>query len=689
MKKIFLCYNFKDSITIRKYFQLFKKYSNPDWEIFFYEKYYHTGNWKDCVNQYISQCGYFIFFNGESIGETQQDEIDAILKSKEKNSNQELIQVFIASNPEKAKPDPLNSDKFVEFKQKGDFPGILSEFLSFKDLFKKIANRDINYNDGLPKEEQIFNYEKDIIDFYYKLMSPDLHDEPEVERPFYKEIESKIANGIPVTWPDLKPDNRQNFIDNPLTDVGAYRDDSNTVLSAAISNYHCIENNFCMQSKGLVFKEAGPRKKVMLPIFNTPKDTFRIAILVSGGIAPGINAVIDGITSRHYKYAEASDYFHKIEVVGLINGFNSLLKPGGIQYLPLYSGDKPKLLNDNPKAIDTSSLVNLGGSKIGTSRNEKLIVEKDRMNALISIIRRLYDEDIRILYVIGGEGSMKAAHALSKVANQYRIQEGKTWKLSVIGIPKTMDNDILWVWQTFGFMSAVDKAREFIDYIAVETTSNPRLGIVQLFGSNSGFVVSHAVLASRSGICDMALIPEVEFKLEKVVKFLEQKLETKDDHGLIVMSETAIPKDADIFLDKYKNDINLDEEEKVQLETHINKNKFKIEGHINDKLRSAGLKIVKTVIEKRLGIRVLTNEPRHLLRAMPPSTVDIISASRLGTLAVDNAIAGYSDFMISQWLTEFCLVPLDLVVLGRKRIHKDGIFWKSVIAKTGQPKELI
>jgi 6-phosphofructokinase len=81
--------------------------------------------------------------------------------------------------------------------------------------------------------------------------------------------------------------------------------------------------------------------------------------------------------------------------------------------------------------------------------------------------------------------------------------------------------------------------------------------------------------------------------------------------------------------------------------------------------------------------RVFTNEPRHLLRAIQPSVSDVIFGHRLGILAVDNAMAGYTDFMVSQWLTEYVLVPLELVVLGRKRVPQEGIFWKSVLAKTG------
>jgi 6-phosphofructokinase len=82
---------------------------------------------------------------------------------------------------------------------------------------------------------------------------------------------------------------------------------------------------------------------------------------------------------------------------------------------------------------------------------------------------------------------------------------------------------------------------------------------------------------------------------------------------------------------------------------------------------------------------VITNEPRHLIRSIRPSVSDVIFAERLGALAVDNAMAGYTDFMVSQWLTEFVLVPLPLVVLGRKRVYTRGMFWKSVRAKTGQP----
>jgi 6-phosphofructokinase len=179
------------------------------------------------------------------------------------------------------------------------------------------------------------------------------------------------------------------------------------------------------------------------------------------------------------------------------------------------------------------------------------------------------------------------------------------------------------------------------------------------------------------------------------------------------MAETAIPIDAMDYAGPEGGsptvDIGLSEPERAAIRTYtmLRDSKRRMEGQTSDYLRSAGLKIVSQGLSRLLRdntiapdkpfavqplwkqLRVFTNEPRHLLRAIPPSCSDIITGHRLGTLAVDNAIAGYTDFMISQWLTEYVLVPLKLVVLGRKRIPESGIFWKSVLAKTGQPADLV
>lgn len=176
---------------------------------------------------------------------------------------------------------------------------------------------------------------------------------------------------------------------------------------------------------------------------------------------------------------------------------------------------------------------------------------------------------------------------------------------------------------------------------------------------------------------------------------------TRIPSSFIVLGETAIPTDALEFIDIPEIELTAKERRAVIEFDAKRKAGGRIEGQTEDALRNAGLKIVSQgllqtipnleafgVQPKWSKLRVITNAPRHLLRSRPPATIDIISAQRLGLLAVDNALAGYTDFMVSQWLTEYVLVPLKLVALGRKRIPTGGIFWKSVLAKTGQPFKL-
>jgi 6-phosphofructokinase len=157
------------------------------------------------------------------------------------------------------------------------------------------------------------------------------------------------------------------------------------------------------------------------------------------------------------------------------------------------------------------------------------------------------------------------------------------------------------------------------------------------------------------------------------------------------MAETALPEGAE----KYRDDerVGLSGDEQKALDLFLKDRR--VRGQTPDELRRAGLKIISRVLEDRIqremdpqdywkDFRVVTSEPRHLIRSIPPSVTDVILGERLGALAVDNAMAGYTDFMVSQWLTEFVLVPLPLVVLGRKRVPIKGVFWKSVVAKTGQ-----
>ena len=713
--EVFFSYAFENQPIVEKIYYYFARFGISSGEklksnIFFYDKVIHKGSWEAEVKGNIGKADYFVFFLGASIGQTQKEELEHWQTIKKKDSI--AILVTIENQAIVPEDDIYTLEQNVPYIPLINNTDIIDEFGSFKRLFKILEGDEFKFHDGLPASPQIFNYEKDIINFYtnkYKLnaairVNPEIAFEENTQE-VLEDIKEKLDKGIPSTWPKVKKnellESRNNritysLIENPLKDIGQFREDDDRVLAAALTKFHKCgflettgEGNpikqFCMMTNEISFPEAGPRENIYYPKDIPYGVNYTVAILVSGGIAPGTNALIDSITRRHFKYAKKSGYEDKLEVLGLKNGFKSLDTTGNIyQLLP------DARTTDKKDVINTSEIIGEGGSVLGTSRDYEL--EKDgpeRIEKLKSHLTVIHNMGINILYVIGGEGSMKAAHALNAIYEQ-KYPEDRVWRFNVVGIPKTMDNDILWVWQTFGFMSAVEKAREFIDYLAVETKSNPRLGIVQLFGSNSGYVVSHAVLASRTGICDFALIPESPFLLRKLIIEARKTLRQKN-HGLIIASETAIPEDAIHYLDQYEDKISLTEKEDKTIRNHFKSDKV-IKGHIDDELRDASFKIIKVALEESLYQEfrksVLTNEPRHLIRAIPPSTIDIIHASRLGILAVDNAMAGYTDFMISQWLTEYCLIPLDLVVLGRKRIPKDGIFWKSVITKTGQDDKL-
>jgi len=508
-------------------------------------------------------------------------------------------------------------------------------------------------------------------------------------------------------WPDIRHWKPKPFT-NRLTDMGRFRPHKNRVVAAALSTFHVQQRTSkpcpqeCLIEQDLCFREAGPRKELWFP----PKlmsHELHVAILVSGGIAPGINAVIDGIVQRHWLYARRHHGEWGLTIHGLRNGFRAFES---------FDSSSWKLAadhRDDDHQLVTSDHANEGGSVLGTSRVDELIDPDKRHDWLGRIVGALREHQIDILYVIGGDGSMKAAHAVWSSAKN---TPGRP--LSVVAIPKTMDNDILWVWQAFGFLSAVEKAREVIEQLHTEVRSNPRLCVLQLFGSDSGFVVSHSVLASATGHCDVALIPEVRFSMTKLAQVVKTKMCRRREripHSLVVMAETAIPTDATQYAapegEKPAIDIGLDREEQdvILRFDELRERGQRIQGQTSDVLRAAGLKIVSKGLYKLLPnvplmrdpgfepdwskLRFFTNEPRHLLRSLPPSCSDIIIGQRLGSLAVDNAMAGYTDCMISQWLTEYVLVPLKLVVLGRKRIPDSGIFWKSILGKTGQPEDMV
>lgn len=382
------------------------------------------------------------------------------------------------------------------------------------------------------------------------------------------------------------------------------------------------------------FLEAGPRKDLQFD-----PHSVRAAIVTTGGLAPGLHVVIHSIVKRHMTtYSMANG-----RVFGVFDSFRGLCDMAS-NHLTL----KPDM---------TEEWLDHGGSKLGNVRSPKNGVEP----VVDQISTSLRGMNIDILYVIGGDGSLGMAHAIAQ-ANPSR---------SIVGIPKTMDNDIMWVWQSFGFDTAVEQATQVINTLRREAESTRRICIIELFGADSGFVAANAALAS--GHVDLVLIPEV-FNLltrDQAAAYLGQcidhvqrqvRLDPPNPHGVVVVAEGVgtVLQEKNVVIDNGPI------------------------GHdFASQLKELMAARVRDAHERLM--EAFYNQPRHNIRAVPANAHDHIYCDRLGALAVDNALAGYTDFMISQWLTEFVLVPLRLVGNRQKSIPVHGMFWKQVVSSTGQP----
>jgi len=430
---------------------------------------------------------------------------------------------------------------------------------------------------------------------------------------------------------------------NPVTEhvLGLYRDPA--ARKAVIADVELLREFEKAQIPFPSFMEAGPRAALR---FNPQR--VRAAIVTTGGLAPGLHVVIHSIVKRHIR-TYSLDRAHG-KVLGVYNSFRGLCNLAG-NHVDL-------------EPFKTEEWLDYGGSKLGNVRyhheGKKGAESIARMVEVIS--RNLRHNQIDILYVIGGDGSLGVAHHIA-LANPNQ---------SIVGIPKTMDNDVLWVWQSFGFNTAVEQATRVINILSREAESTRRICVVELFGAESGFVAANAALAS--GHVDLVLIPEVfnllsgdqaQVYLEECVQHIERLVqrEPHEPHGVVVVAEGVATA--------------LQEKSVVLKDVAVKKATFVAQ--------LAALMEERVVDAHGQSVQTFINQPRHHIRAVSANAHDHIFCERLGALAVDNALAGYTDFMISQWLSEFVLVPLRQVGGRQKSIPVQGMFWKQVVSSTGQP----
>ena len=373
------------------------------------------------------------------------------------------------------------------------------------------------------------------------------------------------------------------------------------------------------------FEKAGPRRK----IFFDPAET-KAAIVTCGGISPGLNDVIRAIVMQlYYKYGVRN-------ILGIQYGYKGLNPSNWLEPL--------RLLPD-----DVEGIHELGGTILGSSRGHEDPV------VMVNTLEKL---SINMLFCIGGDGTLRGAHVIAEEV------ERRGLSISIIGIPKTIDNDIGYVEKTFGFDTAVSEAHQALQCAHVEARGAQNgIGLVKVMGRDSGFIAAHATLANLDA--NFTLIPEVPFDMVGKGGFLdmlEQRLK-KRHHAVIVVAEGA---GQEFFQGADEKDAS---------------------GNILHKDIGVFLRdeITKYFKAKNLPITLKYIDPSYMIRSVAANASDSIFCAHLGRNAVHAAMAGKTDMIVGLWHDLFTHVPIPVTTSTRKKISPDSFLWLSVLESTGQP----
>lgn len=384
-----------------------------------------------------------------------------------------------------------------------------------------------------------------------------------------------------------------------------------------------------------MLEKAGPREQLY---FNPAKT--RVGIVTSGGLCPGINNVIrSAVFELVHRYGVAS-------VLGFRFGFAGLNPASG--------APEPVVLGpDQVRHVHA-----FGGTMLGTSRGG---------HSPEVMVDTLAAHGVDILFAIGGDGTMRGAHAIAEEANR----RGK--KISVIGIPKTIDNDIPFVDKTFGFETAVAMARVAIDAAHTEAISViGGIGLVRLMGREAGFIAATATIASHD--VNACLVPEVPFRLDGprgLLAYLEQRI-TQRGHAVVVVAEGC---GAELARADGSADAPRDASGNLRFRS--------AELDVGKRLEEA---IREHFRERSIPITLKYIDPSYMLRGVPANAMDSVFCAELARHAVHAAMAGKTDMMVGRVHRAFAHVPLTLALSEKKRIDPDGELWLGVMESTGQPR---
>ncbi|XP_049349533.1 ATP-dependent 6-phosphofructokinase 6-like [Solanum verrucosum] len=366
-------------------------------------------------------------------------------------------------------------------------------------------------------------------------------------------------------------------------------------------------------SRGIHFRRAGPSQNVYFK-----PDDVNACIVTCGGLCPGLNTVIRELVCGLYSM------YGVTRVIGIDGGYRGFYSKNTI---PL----TPKVVNDIHKR---------GGTILGSSRGGHVTKK---------IVDSIQDRGINQVYIIGGDGTQKGASVLFEEITRRGLN------VVVVGIPKTIDNDIPVIDKSFGFDSAVEEAQRAINAAHVEATSFENgIGVVKLMGRNSGFIAMYASLASRD--VDCCLIPESDYYLEGrggVFEYIEQRLK-ENGHMVIVVAEGAGQDD-----------------EQVDVGLWISK---KIKEHFSK--------------EKKMMINLKYIDPTYMIRAIASNASDNVYCTLLAQSAVHGAMAGYTGFMVGPVNNTHAYIPFDRITEKQNKVDITDMMWAQLLSSTNQPSFL-
>ena len=379
------------------------------------------------------------------------------------------------------------------------------------------------------------------------------------------------------------------------------------------------------ESEAITFEEAGPREHIF---FDPAKTT--VGIVTCGGLCPGLNDIIRGIVNQcHRQYGVTKVYGFRYGYEGLVQRY----------------GQTPIILR--PESV--SQIHNFGGTILGSSRGQQPVGE---------MVDTLEDMCVDILFVIGGDGSLRGADAIAAEVTKRGLTK------AIVGIPKTIDNDIMYLDKCFGFETAFAEAVNAVKCAYTEACGAVNgVGLLKLMGRDSGFIACFAALAGSN--VDYVLIPEVPFTLEGpqgLLESLRYRL-AKRGQAVIVVAEGA-----------GQNLLQSDGSTDASGNARYGDIGLFLKDQINGFFKS-----------RRMEVNLKYIDPSYIVRSVPANPQDNVYCSRLAQAVVHAAMAGKTGMLVGRWHNAFVHLPLEMVTQGRRKVDSKGELWHAVLESTGQP----